>query len=93
MLSCVAPVAAKSLLLSVAVTVLPVPSLAVSNVPLVLLTLAPSALTKPVKAKLPGAKVAALVPSLTLVMLPVSVAFSGACVIEPMAPLALVGSM
>jgi hypothetical protein len=57
------PVAAKSLLLSVVVTVLPVPSLAVSNVPVVLLTLASSALTKPVKAKLPGTKVAAVLPS------------------------------
>ena len=92
MLSCVAPVAAKSLLLSVVVTVLPVPSLAVSNVPVVLLTLAPSALTKPVKAKLPAANVAAVLPSLTLVMLPVSVAFSGARVIDPITPLALVGS-
>ena len=63
MLNTVVPVAAKSLLLSVAVTVLPVPSLAVSNVPLVLPTLAPSPAAKPVKAKLPGAKVAALVPS------------------------------
>jgi hypothetical protein len=57
------PVAAKSLLLSVVVTVLPVPSLAVSNMPVVLLTLASSALTKPVKAKLPGTKVAAVLPS------------------------------
>ena len=63
MLSCVVPVAAKSLLLSVVVTVLPVPSLAVSNMPVVLLTLASSALTKPVKAKLPGTKVAAVLPS------------------------------
>ena len=63
MLNCVVPVAAKSLLLSVVVTVLPVPSLAVSNVPVVLLTLAPSALTKPVKAKLPAANVAAVLPS------------------------------
>ena len=63
MLNCVVPVAAKSLLLSVAVTVLPVPALALSNVPLVLLTLAPSALTKPVKAKLVGANVAAVLPS------------------------------
>ena len=63
MLSSVVPVAAKSLLLSVVVTVLPVPALALSNVPLVLLTLAPSPAAKPVKAKLPGAKVAALVPS------------------------------
>ncbi len=63
MLSSVAPVAAKSLLLSVAVTVLPVPALALSNVPVVLLTLAPSPATKPVKAKLPGVKVAAVVPS------------------------------
>ncbi len=63
MLSCVAPVAAKSLLLSVVLTVLPVPALALSNVPVVLLTLAPSALTKPVKAKLPGANVAAVLPS------------------------------
>jgi hypothetical protein len=92
LLSCVAPVAAKSLLLSVVVTVLPAPALALSNVPVVLLTLAPSALTKPVKAKLPAAKVAAVLPSLTLVMLPVSVAFSGARVIDPMVPLALVGS-
>ena len=63
MLSCVAPVAAKSLLLSVVLTVLPVPALALSNVPVVLLTLALSALTKPVKAKLPGANVAAVLPS------------------------------
>jgi hypothetical protein len=63
LLSSVAPVAAKSLLLSVVLTVLPVPALALSNVPVVLLTLAPSPAAKPVKAKLLGVKVAAVVPS------------------------------
>ena len=93
MLSCVAPVAAKSLLLSVVVTVLLVPTLAVSSVPAVWLTLAPSEFTKPVSAKLPAAKVAAVLPSYTLLLLPVSAALNGAGVTAPMLPLAEVGSV
>ena len=62
MLNNVPLLAAKLLLLKVVETVLLVPTLAVSSVPEVWLTLAPSPFTKPVKAKLAAAKVAAVLP-------------------------------
>jgi hypothetical protein len=84
---------AKSLLLNVTVTVLLVPTLAVSSMPEVWLTLAPSEFTKPLNAKLPAAKVAAVPPSYTLLLLPVSVAARVAGVTAPMLPLADVGKL